>query len=64
MDNITCYLSGVRALTWQPMNSLLMDGQEGRLKEKGFSSVGPFLVLWGFFFPSTSWNVFRFRILT
>lgn len=51
MDNITCYLSGVRALTWQPMNSLLMDGQEGRLKEKGFSRVGPFWSCGVFFSP-------------
>lgn len=49
MDNITCYLSGVQDQTWQPMNSLLMDGQEERQKKR-FSTVGPFWSC-GVFFP-------------
>lgn len=42
MDNITRHLSGLRAQTWQPMNSLLMDGQEERQEERRISTVGPF----------------------
>lgn len=51
MDNITCYLSGVQDQTWQPMNSLLMDGQEERQKKKVFHCRA-ILVLWCFFSPA------------
>lgn len=64
VDNITCYLSGVQAQTWQPMNSLLMDGQEEGRKKR-FSTVGPFWSCGFFFFlPPSSWNKFRFSVPT